>query len=130
MRHPMPILALLVGCSVPKVDMPFDDDGDGLLSNEETEIGSDPNNPDSDGDGFLDGEEVDNYTDPVASADHPYEGGWPIDSCRHDLPDEGTGVAVGDIAPNYEFSTDQYGEVLHLHDFCGKAILLVSAAFW
>lgn len=35
-----------------------DSDGDGLLDSEESEIGTDPFNPDTDGDGLSDGEEV------------------------------------------------------------------------
>jgi len=37
------------------VDFGYDSDGDGLSDEEEAEIGTDPNNPDTDGDGFSDG---------------------------------------------------------------------------
>jgi len=41
-------------------------DGDGLLNDEEKQIGTDPLNPDTDGDGLRDGEEVHQYkTDPL-----------------------------------------------------------------
>jgi peroxiredoxin len=35
----------------------------------------------------------------------------------------------GDIAINFELP-DQDGNLVKLHDFCGQAVLLVSAAFW
>jgi PKD repeat protein len=43
------------------VRLPFDDDGDGLTNNEEFDIGSDPQNPDTDGDSLWDGREVNGY---------------------------------------------------------------------
>jgi outer membrane protein OmpA-like peptidoglycan-associated protein/opacity protein-like surface antigen len=43
-----------------------DKDGDGLTDSEETEIGTDPLNPDTDGDGLTDYEEVEQFrTDPL-----------------------------------------------------------------
>jgi hypothetical protein len=44
---------------------PTDHDGDGLTNDEEAEIGSDPDDPDTDGDGLIDGEEVFLGTDPT-----------------------------------------------------------------
>jgi hypothetical protein len=44
---------------------PTDYDGDGLTNDEEAEIGSDPDDPDTDGDGLIDGEEVFLGTDPT-----------------------------------------------------------------
>lgn len=47
-------------------DGPLDSDGDGLSDDEESQIGTDPYNPDTDGDGLKDGEEVNTYrTDPL-----------------------------------------------------------------
>ncbi len=44
-----------------------DPDGDGLINNEEAQIGTDPLNPDTDADGLGDGEEVKTYrTNPLA----------------------------------------------------------------
>ncbi len=129
MRRTLPILALAAGCDVAAVDMPFDDDADGLMSNDEEDMGTDPDNPDSDDDGWLDGEEADSHTDPLDDGDHPYTGGWEIDSCRTQMEGVETGTAVGDVAPNFAL-TDQYGDELKLHDFCGKAVEIVSAAFW
>jgi len=42
-----------------------DSDNDGLLDYEETEYGTDINNPDTDGDGYLDGDEVKNGFNPA-----------------------------------------------------------------
>ena len=44
---------------------PADHDGDSLTNDEEGEIGSDPNDPDTDDDGLIDGEEVFLGTDPT-----------------------------------------------------------------
>jgi outer membrane protein OmpA-like peptidoglycan-associated protein len=46
-----------------------DNDKDGLTNNEEEELGTDPNNPDTDGDGLLDGDEVRVYTTNPLKAD-------------------------------------------------------------
>lgn len=43
-----------------------DSDGDGLTDNEESVLGTDPQNPDTDGDGLGDGEEVALGTDPLS----------------------------------------------------------------
>jgi hypothetical protein len=104
-----------------------DDDGDGLDNATEQELGTDPDLADSDGDGWDDGDEVDGNTDPTRAADHPYTGGWRIGACRNDLV--GTGTDVGDIAEDFALM-DQFGDTLHLHDFCDREVLLVSAAFW
>jgi len=52
---------------------------------------------------------------------------WPVGACD-DQP-AGTGVAVGDIAMAFEM-LDQHGQMVRLHDFCDKTILLVGSAFW
>jgi hypothetical protein len=45
---------------------PSDDDMDGLMSDKEEELGTDPDNPDTDNDGLKDGEEVMQFTtDPL-----------------------------------------------------------------
>jgi len=121
----VPLLA--VGCSYSEVDLPYDVDGDGLMGDEETEYGTNPDKADTDGDSYDDGVEVAGNTDPTDRGDHPYEGGWPIDSCRWDI--ESTGVGVGEIAPDFELE-DQFGETVRLHDFCGKAVLLTFGAEW
>jgi peroxiredoxin len=40
-----------------------------------------------------------------------------------------TGNGVGQVASDFEL-TDQHGETVRLHDFCGKAVLLVASAMW
>ena len=117
---------LLLSCATT-LDIILDDDQDGLL--DETPFGTDPSNPDSDGDGHLDGVEVEAGTNPLDDLDHPYKGGYPIDkACRTSIESSG-GYDVGDVIDNITLP-DQYGEDVHLWDFCGKAILLTSGAFW
>lgn len=118
---------LSVGCSYSEVDVPYDVDGDGLMGDEEAEYGTNPDKADTDGDSYDDGTEVAGNTDPTNRGDHPYEGGWPIDACRWDV--EGTGVGVGEIAPDFELQ-DQFDETVRLHDFCGKVVLLTIGAEW
>ena len=122
------ILALLAAGCAAEVDLPLDGDQDGLLSDVEQEIGTDPDDPDSDGDGHVDGAEFDNGTDPLDAEDHPYTGGWPMDK---NCPDVGepTGNEVGDITASFG-GIDQFGEQFDSMDFCGKIILLEFGAFW
>lgn len=118
----------LIGCGVATVDMPLDADGDGLLSDVEEQLGTDPNNPDHDGDGITDGEEVANGNNPLDESDGPYPLGWPRDNCRNDVV-EGVGNTPGDKAADFELIA-QDGNPVRLYDFCAQAILLVSAADW
>lgn len=103
-----------------------DSDGDGLLDSEEATLGTDPANVDTDGDGFDDQEEVDANTDPTDGDDLPYQNGWPIDACRHDV--EPTGNREGDVIDDFTFG-DQYGEEVSIHDFCDQVVLMVGAGF-
>ncbi len=109
------------------MELATDQDGDGFSDADEAEMGTDPTSQDTDGDGFLDGAEVVSFTDPTDETDHPYAGGWPIDACRNDI--QSTGNAAGQITPNFELM-NQDGDTVKLHDFCGKVVLLVGAAFW
>jgi len=134
MRFLLPsiVACALTACGSATVHMPLgdqmDSDGDGLSDADEWAAGSDPDNDDSDGDAWVDGDEWAQGTDPMDAADHPYLGGWPIDKdCRDDI--QGTGSSVGDIAQNFSLP-DQFGEDVSLYDFCGKAVLLLNAAFW
>jgi hypothetical protein len=120
----MPIL-LAVGC-IADVQVDVDADGDGLLDSEEVTLGSDPALADSDGDGYEDGAEFDANTDPTDSADKPYQAGWQIDACRNDI--ESSGSEVGDVAADFGLG-DQFGETVHLYDFCNKVVLVVGAGF-
>jgi peroxiredoxin len=108
-------------------DQDVDSDGDGVFDRIEIAFGSDPNDPDTDGDGFDDGEEVDANTNPMSSSDHPYAGGWAIDACRNDL--DVSGDRVGQVTANFAL-LDQHGETVRLHDFCGRAVMLVASAMW
>ena len=123
MRLGLVFLGLLGAC-VTEVEMAFDYDGDGLM--DEEKWGTDPNNPDSDGDGYLDGEEVDEGADPLDEWDYPYIGGWSLDACRKSI--QSTGDQLGDIVSNFELM-DQHGQVVKLHDFCGRTILLEVSGF-
>jgi thiol-disulfide isomerase/thioredoxin len=107
---------------------PADSDGDGLLDLDEQALGTDPALPDSDGDGWTDAEEAGiEHTDPTDPNDRPYLGGWRIGACRDDVV--GAGQAVGQVAHDFGL-VDQFGDTLHLHDFCDRAVLLVSSADW
>lgn len=125
-------LATLAGCGAADLEVgedaffDVDSDGDGLTDQEEADLGSDPANADSDSDGFADGEEADWYTDPTDPNDHPYEGGWPIDSCRNDLVP--SGMAEGDVINDVKL-VDQYGEEVRIHDFCDHVLLIEHAGF-
>jgi hypothetical protein len=125
----LPLLLLpawLGGGCIADVQIDVDGDQDGLLDSDEMSIGSDPANPDSDDDGFDDGAEVAGNTSPIDAADKPYQEGWQIDACRHDI--EGTGTAEGDIANDFALP-DQFGETVHLHDFCNQVVLVMGAGF-
>ncbi|MCO4747482.1 MAG: hypothetical protein KC912_21960 [Proteobacteria bacterium] len=104
-----------------------DTDGDGLSDGEEVGLGTNPVMQDSDGDGWADGDEITGNTDPLLTEDHPYTGGWQIGACRDDIVS--TGNALGNIAEDFELM-DQHGDMLSLHDFCDREVLLVGSAFW
>lgn len=131
-------------------DSGSDSDGDGLDDEGEAGIGTDPGNPDTDGDGLSDGDEYRTYgtdpllddtdgdgredgdeiadqTDPLDAADHGYVGGWPRDACSSGIVS--TGTTIGDIAPDFALM-DQYGDTVHLYDFCAHAVLLDFTEFW
>lgn len=104
-----------------------DSDGDGLTDAREAELGSDPKLADTDGDTYNDGDEVTANADPLDPDHHPYIGGWPIGACRTEVA--ATGKAEGDIDDNFAL-LDQFGESVHLYDFCDKTVYLLYAAFW
>ena len=119
-------IGTVVACSPANVDIPLDQDGDGIVSNEEALIGTDPTNADSDNDGFSDGEELDMGTDPTDDSSRPYLGGWPMDACADDIVE--TGYDKGEIAPDFEL-VDQFGDTVRLYDFCDHTVLLAAAAY-
>lgn len=113
--------------TVPGTDPTLDSDGDGVPDATERAFGGDPYDPDSDGDGWEDGEEVAQNTNPLSAASHPYTGGWAIDDCHDTVV--GQGNQVGQVALDFTLS-DPYGEGVRLHDFCGRAVVLVASAMW
>ena len=120
-------IGLIFGCEPAKVELDLDSDADGLLTSEELEIGTDPDNPDSDGDGHSDGNEANVGFDPLDVEDHPYFGDYPVSRCEPAVT--GTGYGPGDVSNDFELM-DQFGEMVKLSDFCGDVVVLVSAAFW
>jgi hypothetical protein len=105
-----------------------DEDGDGLTYQQEMDTGGclDPDNPDSDGDGWNDGEEYNGNFDPCDPNDMPYVGGWGRDDCYDSFASAYVG---GDIMQDAVLM-DQYGDMLHIRDFCGRAIYMSIGAMW
>lgn len=92
----------------PTVD-PTDTDGDGLPDAQETQLGTDPANPDTDDDGISDGDEVNVHrTDPLnmdTDGDNFYDGGELIRGTDPNNPDsDGDGLLDGD--EEYILDTD------------------------
>ena len=105
-----------------------DNDEDGLTLAEEEELGTDPDNADSDGDGFDDGVEVGENFDPTDSDDTPYIGFYGgRDDCYDDFAM--AAYSEGDIANDF-VGVDQFGDDVHLRDFCGRAAYLEFGADW
>jgi hypothetical protein len=119
------IFGLTLACAPAAVDILLDTDQDGLLN--ETEYGSDPQNPDSDGDGWADGFEVSQDRDPMDPNDHPYTGGWLVDAdCNDEIVS--TGNSLGDTLEDFVL-LDQFGEEFRFHDFCNRAIMIEMSGF-
>ena len=127
MKHLWALALILGGCDPAVVDISFDDDGDGLLTDRENELGTDPLKADTDGDGHNDGEEFSVGSDPLDLNDYPYTGGYGKDACADDIQSAGNGV--GQITSDATF-IDQYGDHVRLYDFCARAVFIVSGAFW
>jgi hypothetical protein len=116
----------LSACSPGIVEVPLDQDGDGLLSDLEAELGTDPFAADTDGDGYSDSEEFEIGTDPTDLFDRPYIGGWPMDKCADSVV--GTGHQIGETVEDFQLQ-DQYGDLVRMYDFCNHTVLLVESAF-
>jgi hypothetical protein len=116
----------MAACSPGVVEVPLDQDGDGLMSDLEMELGTDPFSADSDGDGYADGEEYSIGTDPTDLFDRPYVGGWPMDKCADTVV--GTGHQIGETVEDFQLQ-DQYGDLVRMYDFCNHTVLLVESAF-
>jgi len=108
-----------------EVSVPLDLDGDGLLSDIEEALGTDPDDPDSDGDGKNDGLEYNENTDPLDADSWPYTGGWKIDACHDNV--NSTGFGLGDVIENLT-AKDQFEETIELHHFCNKVVALIGAS--
>lgn len=117
MRHAMPLWSLaLIGCmGVPE----------GAGSDDDLAVNLDPA-ADEDGDGWTNGEEADGGSDPYDETDRPYIGGYGKDACRDDI--QPTGNDIGDIAEGFAL-VDQYGDTVHLADFCNRVVLIEFSGF-
>jgi hypothetical protein len=144
----------LLGCEAAEATIELDEDQDGLMTSEEEELGTDPQNSDSDGDGASDSEELEYGTDPTDPTDgpqtdtdgdgytdydeidagmdhtdpneHPYLGGYPLNRCDTD-PGEGDNI-IGSVAKDFAL-VDQFGETVTLSDFCGDVVILEVSQF-
>jgi len=100
-----------------------DPDGDGLTNQEEADLGTDPNDPDTDDDGLLDGDEVNIHgtdpLDPDTDSDDFYDG---AEVCRSasptnpsDIPFSGyttiTDMSVGDYYPQIRAAADSNSNI-------------------
>ena len=115
----LPLLSL-VACQDSKLDHD-DDDGGGL-----NVVPQYPPDSDNDDDGYTYAEEMEYGSDPQDADDVPYSGGWVKGDCRYDI--QPTGNSVGDVAENLGL-TDQFGDVVYLHDFCDRVVVLEYSAF-
>lgn len=109
----------------------LDNDGDGLTSDVEAMIGTDPAIADTDGDGFTDGEENAALTDPLQINSWPVTlQRWPNRLAQADadaVPEEGW--AKGDAVKKLKI-IDQYGQEVSLRQFYGYNIVLSVGARW
>ncbi len=129
--HRLPLLCLAplcVACATAEIEVPTDADHDGLLSDLELELGTDPDVADSDGDGHSDGDEVSEGFDPLDVEDHPYLGGYPVNRCETNPTPSGTGGEIGDVWADFE-ALDQYGENVRLYDFCNSYVYFEAGSF-
>lgn len=122
----IPPLVWSIGC-VAQVNINDDADGDGLSDGKELALGSNPSVPDSDGDGYTDGAEANVGANPADPADHPFQAGWEMDACRNSVAS--TGNADGQVSDNFAL-LDQFGETVHLHDFCDQVVYVNFSAMW
>jgi thiol-disulfide isomerase/thioredoxin len=148
-------LAVLAGCEPEDTD-PVDSDGDGLVDDDEADLGTDPDNVDSDGDTIEDGAEVDQGLDPllvdtdgdayqdnweITEGTNPldinsviYKGGWPYNPNKAAYADrtwEDSGNRVGDELAFFSY-LDSNGDIVDIYDFAdqGKPIMIDIAAMW
>jgi thiol-disulfide isomerase/thioredoxin len=150
-------LAVLAGCEpVDNTVEPEDSDADGLTDDEESDLGTDPENVDSDGDTISDYDEVqadldplsvdsdgdtyqDNWeqtegTDPLDESSLIYQGMWPYNPNKAQYEGrtwDNTGNQVGDELAYFAWN-DRFGEPVNIYDFAdhGKPIMIDIAAMW
>ncbi|MFO0616999.1 MAG: redoxin domain-containing protein [Polyangiaceae bacterium] len=124
-------LTCSASCTVDSSTCAFlDEDGDGLHTDEEAALGTDPLAADTDLDGFTDFEESSNASDPLSI------NSWPVALQRFPnrlaqfTPSGGaTGWKVGSEAKEVAF-TDQYGNPLSLHQLYGYNVVMTVGARW
>jgi thiol-disulfide isomerase/thioredoxin len=106
-----------------------DSDEDGLNDGDELLAGTDPLLGDSDGDGFSDAAEVGAGSDPLLQFSWPLgEAQWP-DFSSESIATSELGWDYEQTMPDFEL-TDQFGNVINLHQFFGYTILLDFSAGW
>ncbi|WP_136465458.1 gliding motility-associated C-terminal domain-containing protein [Flagellimonas onchidii] len=102
----------------PLPDSFCDRDNDGLSDEDETNLGTDPDNPDSDGDTIQDGEEVSDNTDPLDPCDS--DGG---------TPPQGTicGVEIGNsiITPDGD-GTNDFFRIDNIELFSNNSVEIIN----
>lgn len=128
MRLLVPFLAVALSACIAAEPEPesVDTDGDGLLDDEESELGTDPTSADSDGDGFADGEELGCEGDPLDLGSTCFECGWPD---RDPGTLDAEGMEVGDVVADLDF-TDACGEEPHLWGWAGEYHILYLTGAW
>ena len=137
------MLTLALGCGNEKENVSSSEENI-THSPSEPAVESSTEAPDADpdGDGYTNAEEELAGTNPNFAASHPYEsGGYNVGFCADGIPNnlgptkemvdgqyEWFGYQVGDGVENFILS-DQYGQMVELHSFCGQHIMLVLAAY-
>ena len=127
-------LCLLSACLPVDPDVSEgDEDGDGLTNAQEEELGTDPTQVDTDSDGYTDWEETDFGSDPTDPEDRIYEGGWPYNPNKNDIPDPGWegSPAIGETFPRL-IGVDQFLDDIEFYDFAGqgKYIMVDLSTVW
>lgn len=130
---PFVVFSLAIGCTPTEDEVDTDPDRDGLSTDFELLIGTNPESADSDGDGHFDAVEHLQYFDAMNDEDYPYEGGWarrPLPtSAEWDEMSAESGWALNDFSGSWS-AEDQNGDPLELSRFYGNVILVDFGAEW